>query len=158
MKIRPLAFSLATVLGLASLTAALPARANSLLDTVVPFVDSFVGSPVGSPLDELAAQLGSPTGANVDRYAPIDIIPPYGSIANYPVDPQFVDGEDDENDGEFSEENSQNVHDFVTYGNGSSSNTPFDAGILRDAGSYAEQNSGDEQNDDQGGDSGQSGD
>lgn len=125
MKTRPLAFSLAAALGIASLSVAVPARADGVLDTIVPLVDSIVGSTTSSPLDDLAAQLGSPTYEYAGSFAPIDTIPTYGNVVNYPIDPQFVMGEDGQNDGEQNDDNNDNgtyiggSHNTGSYGNGS---------------------------------------
>ncbi len=75
MKIRPFAFSLAAALGIASFAVATPARAESVLDTIVPLVDSIAGQSISGPLDDLATQLGAPSLGNFGSYAPIDVIP-----------------------------------------------------------------------------------
>ena len=158
MNTRPLAFSLAAALGIASLSAAVPARADGVLDTIVPLVDSIVGSTTSSPLGDLAAQLGSPTYGNTGSYAPIDTIPTYGNVVNYPIDPQFVMGEDGQNDGEQNDDNNDNVsynggsYNTGSYGNGSSTNGASTNGLYDDNSSQID---GGQNGDDQSGESGQ---
>ena len=142
MKIRSLAFSLVAALGVASFSTAAPARADSVLDSIVPLVDSIAGGSASSPLDDLGS------------FAPIDTIATIGNVINYPVDPQYVVGEDGENDEEQND-------DAGSYTNGPIPNGSFDNGTYDnstyDNGTYdngSQLNNGGENGDDQGDDSG----
>lgn len=138
MNTRPLAFSLAAALGIVSLSGAVPARADGVLDTIVPLVDSIVGSTTSGPL----------TYGNAGSYAPIDTIPTYGNVVNYPIDPQFVMGEDGQNDGEQNDDNNDNEsYNGGSYNTGSYGNGSFD--------DNSSQIDGGQNGDDQSGESGQ---
>ena len=143
MKIRPLAFALVAALGVTSFSTAVPARAESVLDSIVPLVDPIAGGLTSSPLDDLGA------------FAPIDTISTFGNVINYPVDPQYVVGEDGEDD----QEQNDNAGSYTNgpYNDSSFGYDTFDNGS-HDTGSFgygSQQNDGGQNGDDEGDDSGQ---